>query len=93
MRPHIVWFGEMPLELPRIYDAVQRCGAFVAIGTSGVVYPAAGLVEAVRPGVPTLEINLEPSAVASAFQAHRVGKATEQVPEWVASLRATTETA
>jgi len=86
VRPHIVWFGEAPLEMDRIYDAVERCELFVAIGTSGHVYPAAGLVQAVGPAARTVELNLEPSLVASAFQEARTGKATELVPAFVAEL-------
>jgi len=37
MRPHICWFGEVPFELERIYDALERCTIFMAVGTSGVV--------------------------------------------------------
>lgn len=86
VRPHIVWFGEMPLDMERIYQALDRCGLFAAVGTSGHVYPAAGFVEAVGPGARTLELNLEPSRVADAFQEHRVGKATDLVPAFVAEL-------
>lgn len=86
LRPHIVWFGELPLEMERIYAALERCGRFVAIGTSGNVYPAAGFVQAVGFGAETLEINLERSLVASAFREHRVGMAGEQVPVWVEEL-------
>jgi len=86
LRPHIVWFGERPLEMERIYAALERCGLFVAIGTSGHVYPAAGFVEAVQPWAHTLELNLEPSRVADAFLEHRTGKATELVPAFVADL-------
>lgn len=86
LRPHIVWFGEIPLEMERIYGALEGCGMFVAIGTSGHVYPAAGFVEAVQAGSKTLEINLEPSLVASAFREHRIGRAGEQVPAWVDEL-------
>jgi NAD-dependent deacetylase len=43
LRPHVVWFGEMPLFMDRIYDALLEADLFVAIGTSGSVYPAAGL--------------------------------------------------
>ena len=86
LRPHIVWFGEMPLEMDRIYRALDRCDLFVAIGTSGHVYPAAGFVEAVGPGARTLELNLEPSLVASAFQEARTGKATALVPAFVDEL-------
>ncbi len=86
LRPHIVWFGEPPLEMERIYRALEDCDLFVAIGTSGHVYPAAGFVEAVGPGTRTLELNLEPSLVASAFQEVRNGKATELVPAFVDEL-------
>lgn len=86
MRPHIVWFGELPLEMDRIYQALERCELFVAIGTSGHVYPAAGFVQAVGPGTRTVELNLEPSLVASAFGEIRTGRATELVPAFLAEL-------
>jgi NAD-dependent deacetylase len=84
LRPHVVWFGEMPLYLDRIYDAVADCDLFVSIGTSGSVYPAAGLVqEANTVGARTCELNLEPSENAYAFDERRYGPATEIVPSWV----------
>ncbi|GLH73108.1 NAD-dependent protein deacylase [Geothrix limicola] len=86
LRPHIVWFGELPLEMPRIYEALDRCDLFLSIGTSGHVYPAAGFVEAVGPGARTVELNLEPSLVASAFQEARTGRATDLVPAFVEDL-------
>ncbi|MCM2249044.1 MAG: NAD-dependent protein deacylase [Geothrix sp.] len=86
VRPHIVWFGEMPLEMDRIYRALERCALFAAIGTSGHVYPAAGFVEAAAPGARTVELNLEPSLVADAFQEHRSGPATALVPAFVAEV-------
>ncbi len=86
LRPHIVWFGERPLEMDRIYAALERCSLFVAIGTSGHVYPAAGFVEAVPPACRTVELNLEPSRVVDAFQEHRTGRATELVPAFVDEL-------
>lgn len=62
LRPHIVWFGEIPFEMERISAALGRCELFVAIGTSGQVYPAAGFVdEARRAGARTVEINPVPS--------------------------------
>src|SRR5262249_39590927 len=63
LRPHVVWFGEMPLEMDRVYEALGRCGVFISIGTSGNVYPAAGFVQEVRhgAGAHTVELNLEPS--------------------------------
>jgi NAD-dependent deacetylase len=87
MRPHIVWFGELPFELPRIYRALERCGLFLAIGTSGLVYPAAGFVAAAERAW-TVELNLERSGVADAFAEHRAGPATESVPAFVAALLA-----
>ncbi len=86
VRPHIVWFHELPLEMERIYQALERCDLFVSIGTSGHVYPAAGFMEAVGPAARTVELNLEPSLRASAFQEGRIGKATELVPAFVAEL-------
>lgn len=86
LRPNIVWFGEMPFEMERIQDALHTCGMFLAVGTSGVVYPAAGLVELAHPLALTMEINKEASAVASSFLERRLGMATERVPELVAEL-------
>jgi NAD-dependent deacetylase len=83
LRPHVVWFGERPLEMDRIFAALDRCFLFAAIGTSGHVYPAAGFVEAVQPWCHTLELNLEPSRVVDSFLEHRVGRATELVPTFV----------
>ncbi len=84
MRPHVVWFGEEPLEMEAIYGALEDSDLFVAIGTSGSVYPAAGFVsEARRLGVRTCEINLEPSDNARAFDERRYGPASEAVPAWV----------
>lgn len=83
LRPHVVWFGEMPLEMDRIAEALERCGLFVAIGTSGAVYPAAGFVADIRGRAHTVELNLEPSLVRSHFSEALYGKATEIVPAFV----------
>jgi NAD-dependent deacetylase len=84
LRPHIVWFGEMPLHMPRIEKALRECDLFVSIGTSGNVYPAAGFVQlASSTGADTLELNLEASATNSLFNSSRLGPATELVPAWV----------
>jgi NAD-dependent deacetylase len=48
IRPHICWFGEQPFEMDRIFSELQRCTMFLAIGTSGVVYPAAAFVQYAR---------------------------------------------
>ncbi|WP_369825780.1 NAD-dependent deacylase [Caulobacter sp. BP25] len=82
-RPHVVWFGEMPLFLGEIDEALSRADLFVSIGTSGSVYPAAGFVaEARAMGVSTCEINLEPSANAYMFDEKLYGPASEIVPTW-----------
>jgi NAD-dependent deacetylase len=84
LRPHVVWFGEMPLFMDIIYDALLEADLFVAIGTSGSVYPAAGLVsEAKGHGIRTCEINLEPSDNARQFDERRYGPASEIVSAWV----------
>ena len=87
VRPDIVWFGEMPYEMDRIDQALQRADLFVSIGTSGVVYPAAGFVQTARYcGARTLEMNLEPSLGSTFFDESRVGPAGKRVPEWVDSI-------
>lgn len=84
MRPDVVWFGEMPYQMERIYAALADCDLFVAIGTSGTVYPAAGFIEEARAaGAETLELNLEPTEGTSRFSDAMHGKATEIVPAWV----------
>jgi NAD-dependent deacetylase len=89
MRPDVVWFGEMPYGLDRIDEALARAELFVAIGTSGAVYPAAGYVAEARAlGVPTVELNLEPPDNARALDDARHGPATETVPAFVAGLLA-----
>jgi NAD-dependent deacetylase len=84
VRPDIVWFGEMPYEMDRIDEALQRCDLFVSIGTSGAVYPAAGFVQTARYcGAKTVEMNLESSLGSYMFDESRVGRAGELVPAWV----------
>jgi NAD-dependent deacetylase len=85
-RPDIVWFGEMPYHMERITEALAACDLFVAVGTSGEVYPAAGFVEeAMAYGAETLEINLAPSAPGR-FDRVIEGPATMTVPAWVAQV-------
>lgn len=86
-RPHIVWFGEMPLDMERIYRAIEKCDLFVAIGTSGHVYPAAGFVElAMNSRSHTVEINLETSAASSRFHEQVIGPATVSVKDYFSQL-------
>lgn len=87
LRPDVVWFGEMPYHMNDIDRKLRACDLFIAIGTSGVVYPAAGFVrEATHAGALAIEVNKEASDVAGYFHAHRVGPATEQVPLLVDTL-------
>ena len=87
LRPHVVWFGEMPLQMETIYRALSQCDRFISIGTSGNVYPAAGFVEeANRHGAHTVELNLEPSQRLTAFAEHQHGLASELVPAYAEEL-------
>lgn len=89
LRPDIVWFGETPYHLDEIERAIGRARTFVSIGTSGVVYPAAGLVRMAKAmGAKTVELNLEPSANQGAFDEGFYGLAATVVPAWVESVLA-----
>ena len=84
LRPNVVWFGENPVHMPRIREELARADLFVAVGTSGSVYPAAGFVEQARERrISTCEINLMPSDNARLFDSRRYGPATQAVPAWV----------
>jgi NAD-dependent deacetylase len=87
LRPHVVWFGEMPMRMDDIDRALHKADLFVAVGTSGAVYPAAGLVAEARAcGLRTCEINLEAADNADLFDERRYGSASETVPAWVEEL-------
>jgi NAD-dependent deacetylase len=87
LRPHVVWFGEMPMHLDEVYAALGACGLFLSIGTSGNVYPASGFVgEARAAGARTVELNLEPSEGYSLFDEAIHGRAGEIVPAFVERL-------
>ena len=85
LRPHVVWFGEMPLHLEQIEGTIgNRCALFAVIGTSGQVYPAAGFADlARRHGARTIELNLEPTELSRHVGEARHGPATILVPAWV----------
>lgn len=89
LRPDVVWFGEMPYHMGRIYAALSACDLFISIGTSGSVYPAASFVEEARlNGAHTVELNLEPSEGGTLFAETHYGRATEVVPAFVTRLLA-----
>jgi NAD-dependent deacetylase len=82
-----VWFGETPFHMEDILTALNQAEIFIAIGTSGHVYPAAGFVEVARQaGARTIEVNMDVTAMSDVFQEHRVGKAGTNVPVLVEEL-------
>ncbi len=87
LRPDVVWFGEVPYRMEEVFAALPHTDVFCAIGTSGIVYPAAGFgQEAAAYGARTVELNLARSEVAPWFDEVRTGPATELVPAWVDEL-------
>ena len=88
LRPHVTWFYEMPMRMSEIEAALRACDLFISIGTSGVVYPAAGFVAEVKAmgRAHTVELNLEPSEGASLFHETIHGPASQIVPDYVANL-------
>ena len=81
MRPHIVFFGEIPLEMERIQAEIQKATLMVVVGTSGSVYPAASFVHWARQGgARTVYVGPEPPLNASAFTHVVEGKAGEVLP-------------
>jgi NAD-dependent deacetylase len=81
VRPHIVWFGEMPLDMEGIYRELDRATVLLVIGTSGAVYPAAGFVHiANQRGIRTMYIGPEEPQNADAFDEILLGTATDMVP-------------
>lgn len=87
MRPHVVWFGEMPLGIEAIFAALGRATHFAAIGTSGTVWPAAGFAEAAQSaGARTFELSLEAGEIGHLFDVSSYGPASEIVPDWANTL-------
>lgn len=90
IRPDVVWFGEMLPEgaMEAAYASAERADVFLTIGTSAVVYPAAGVpLHAKSSGAYVAEINIEPSAIAGAIDEVIQGKAGEVLPKLVDALR------
>jgi NAD-dependent deacetylase len=86
IRPHICWFGEVPFEMERIFAALEETTIFLAVGTSGVVYPAAGFVAHARSRqrhgmrVRTVYVGPEEPANRTLFDQCLVGGAGETLP-------------
>ena len=91
LRPHVVWFGEMPLEMQRIYNTLLDCDLFISIGTSGLVYPAAGFGQnTASNGAHTVELNLEQTERSPWFRESRQGPASKLVPEFLDEISQST---
>jgi NAD-dependent protein deacetylase/lipoamidase len=86
IRPHICWFGEMPFELDRIFGALNECTVFMAVGTSGVVEPAASFVASVFGRARAIYVGPEEPANESLFTECHLGKAGEVLPELLVAL-------
>ena len=89
LRPDVVWFGEaIPAEPMRLADAAARaCDVFLSVGTSSLVYPAAGLAEiALRQGATIIEINPNPTDLSSCAEAALRGPSGRVLPELLAAL-------
>jgi NAD-dependent deacetylase len=87
LRPHVVWFGEVPFGMERIYAALEECDLFVTVGSSGAVHPAAGFVAHLRhnPGprgnfARCVYVGLERPQNAHCFDECRLGRAGELLP-------------
>jgi len=89
LRPDIVWFGELVPRSEELAQWAQECSHFVAIGTSGLVYPAAGLIELARgAGARTIVQSLDEPANLRHVDAFRPGRAFEAVPALCRELAA-----
>lgn len=80
IRPHICWFGEIPFEMDRIASELQQSTLFIAVGTSGVVQPAASFVAACRDRARTLYVGPEPPVNQGEFEDWCPGNAAEVLP-------------
>lgn len=84
LRPHIVWFHETPFQLSEIYQAVENCDLFITIGTSGHVYPAAGLISLAKScGAICIGVNLDIPVNHDEYDYFYQGKAGELLPDLV----------
>jgi len=79
LRPNVVWFEEA---LPG--DAVARCDCFLVVGTSAVVYPAAGLIDLARmEGAAVVEVNVAPSEASGRVDVLLLGPSGSLLPELI----------
>ena len=88
LRPHLVWYGEPPLEMDRIHATLAQCSCFLALGTPGHLHPAVGFLEDVPSSARTLVLSSEPGEEADGFREHRSGPPGAFVVDLVAELLA-----
>ncbi len=74
LRPHVVWFGEPVPMIEKAAEIVETADLLVVIGSSLSVYPAAGLVHAVRPGVPVVLVDPEDPEIFSGPKLYHIKK-------------------
>ncbi len=87
LKPNIVFFGENLLYMDKVDELLQTCNLFISVGTSGVVYPAAGFVQVAKfYGADTIEVNLEETSNNYLFGRHIYGKAGKALPDLVNEL-------
>ncbi len=87
MKPNIVFFGENLLCMDVVEELLRKADLFVSVGTSGVVFPAAGFVQTAKYyGADTVEFNLEPTSNNFYFDRHVMGKAGDTLPKFVEEL-------
>lgn len=87
LKPNIVFFGEQLLYMDHVEKLLRQCDLFLSVGTSGVVYPAAGFVQIAKlNGADTYEFNLEPSANSYLFDHHSYGLSGTTLPPFVNEL-------
>jgi NAD-dependent protein deacetylase/lipoamidase len=89
LRPNVCWFGEQPYQLDRVYQALEMCDVFVAIGTSGSVQPVASFVTLLKQrgrAAKTIFLGLEEPANARYFDEIRIGPAAEVTPQVLQAL-------
>lgn len=86
-KPNIVFFGEMPLYMSEVEKKLRECDLFISVGTSGVVYPAAGFVHTAKYyGADTIEFNLEETSNNYLFDRHIKGNCSVTLPAFIQTL-------
>lgn len=87
LKPNIVFFGEDLLYMDKVDNLLRTCDLFLSVGTSGVVYPAAGFVQIAKMfGADTYEFNMEKTSNNRMFDEHIYGPAGTTLPEFVNKL-------